>query len=305
MPRYDSLVIYRKQLGDVLLLQPALEELAGRGSVALATRPGFADLLSLMPGPVQLAPRWLPRARQVYCLEARAGALAYAAQALGARRQLILTRDEAPWWQRLVMDEKRILLGGASYRAALFHAMAGGQPADFRPPRLRLPPVDWRPPGLPSAYGVIHPTSAWRRKTWSPQGWVEALAGIGSDLVWVVSSGSGAWEVELAGAIAAGLGSRAVNLAGRTSLRQYLGLLAGARLVLAVDGSASHLGAAFGLPVLTLFGPTNPSHWHWPTPATPRLWAADFSGEGKPPVDAIPVPAVRAAIVRLLEQSYV
>lgn len=303
MPRYDSLVIYRKQLGDVLLLQPALAELAANGSVALATRPAFADLLALMPGPVCTAPTWLPKAKKLYCLEARKGALAYAAQAIGAQRTLLLTRDEAPWWQALFFSEMRVVPGGNAYRAALFHAAFGGKPEAFAPPRLNTPPADWLLAGLPSEYAVIHPTSAWRRKTWSPERWVEALRGLGDSLRWVVSSGPSAWEVELASQLAAGLGDRAINLAGQTTLRQYLTLLAGARLTLCVDGSASHISAAFGKPTLTLFGPSNPAHWHWPTPSTPRLWAADFVTENKPPVDAIPVEVVRAATAKLLEMS--
>ena len=39
MAKNDSLVIFRKQLGDVLLLQPALALLAQQGKVSLATRP--------------------------------------------------------------------------------------------------------------------------------------------------------------------------------------------------------------------------------------------------------------------------
>ena len=44
------LVIFRKQLGDVLLLEPALAKLAAGtgGRVAFLTRPSFSPLLSLM-----------------------------------------------------------------------------------------------------------------------------------------------------------------------------------------------------------------------------------------------------------------
>lgn len=52
----------------------------------------------------------------------------------GARRHLVLSRDRAPWWCGLIMHEKRIMLDGAAYRAALFHAMVGGLPEDFHPP---------------------------------------------------------------------------------------------------------------------------------------------------------------------------
>lgn len=299
MKRVDSLVIYRKQLGDVLLLQPALQVLAGRGQVLLSTRPGFADLIGLMPGPVQVAPHYLPRADEVYCLEAKPAALLYAAQALGAKRQLILTRDEAPAWSRWIFQARHVVPGGNSYRAALFHRMVGGETERFVPPTLLSPPAEWSPAGLPARYGVIHPTAAWQRKTWSPENWVRALQEIPRDFPWVVSSGPSAWEIELATRVARGLGERAINLAGKTSLRQYLGLLAGAAVTLCVDGSASHLSAAFGHPTLTLFGPTNPAHWHWPTATTPRLWARDYATEEKPSADAIPVAAVTEAIVGL------
>ena len=304
MKHYDSLVIYRKQLGDVLLLQPALAMLASRGSVALATNPAFADILALMPGPVEPAPNWFPKARQIYCLEAKTSAMAYAAQGFGAQRTLMLTRDNAPWWQSLVFNEMRVVPGGSAYRAKLFHDALGGRPENFNPPSLNTPPPDWHSEGLPTNYGVIHPTSAWKRKTWSPERWIETLRGIDDSLRWVVSSGASPWEAKLAGKIAAGLGDQALNFAGKTTLRQYFALLAGARLTLCVDGSASHISAAFGNPTLTLFGPTNPAHWHFQTPETPRLWAADFVGESKPPVDSIPVAAVRTEVRRLLEMIH-
>jgi len=51
------LVIYRKQLGDLVLLQPALQLLAERYgvNVLVRTRPVFTDVLALMPGDVRLA----------------------------------------------------------------------------------------------------------------------------------------------------------------------------------------------------------------------------------------------------------
>lgn len=304
MKHYESLVIYRKQLGDVLLLQPALATLAASGPLALATNPAFADLIALMPGAIDVAPKWLPRARRIYCLESRAGAMAYAAQCIAAKKSLLLTRDSAPWWQSLIFSEKRISPGGDTYRARLFHNALGGKPDEFAPPVLNLPPPEWHAEALPAAYGVIHPTSAWQRKTWSPDRWVEALHGIGGSLRWVVSSGNSPWEVRLAEEVATGLGDRALSLAGKTSLRQYVALLARSRITLCVDGSASHISAAFGKPTLTLFGPTNPVHWHMETTTTPRLWAADFVNERKPPVDSIPVTAVREAARGLLEMVH-
>lgn len=304
MKYYKSLVIYRKQLGDVLLLQPALEALAMTGPVAVATNAAFADLLALMPGPIDLAPRCLPRAKEIYCLETRGRSVAYAAQGFGARKVLVLTRDNASWWKSLVFDEMRVIPGEGTYRAKLFHSALSMQPHVFRKPALKPPPPDWQADGLPARYGVVHPTSAWQRKTWSPDRWIEALRGISDTLCWVISSGNTPWEVQLAGEVAAGLGNQALNFAGKTTLRQYLSLLSRSRITLCVDGSASHISAAFGVPTLTLFGPTNPVHWHNETPATPRLWAGDYVNEDKPPVDSIPIAVVREAASKLLERSH-
>ncbi|HUJ76796.1 MAG TPA: lipopolysaccharide heptosyltransferase II, partial [bacterium] len=51
---------------------------------------------------------------------------------------------------------------------------------------------------------------------------------------------------------------RAVNLCGRTSLPQLVGVLAGAALLVSNDSGAMHLGAALGIRQLALFGSTDP-----------------------------------------------
>ena len=48
------------------------------------------------------------------------------------------------------------------------------------------------------------------------------------------------------------------NLLNATDLSHYAGLLQRARLVVTVDTSAAHLAAAFGVPVVELWGPTHP-----------------------------------------------
>lgn len=307
MTKPGALVVFRKQLGDVLLLQPGLELLSRRvGTVALYAREGFADLLSLMPGDIRLVePATLPRAGEVYCLEARPAAMLYAARTRGARRKhLLLSRDIAPWWQRLIFDDYTVMSGTHAYRAELYQRLFGFGDQPFAPPRLNPPPADWAPPGLPPAYRVLHPTAAWPHKTWAASHWAQVLGALDDGIPWVITSGPNDWEVALAGEIARqcrpGL---TVDLAGKTSLRQFLAVIAGSRAGFCVDGSASHISAAFGHPTLTLFGPTNATRWHHPSPSTPCLKASDFVAERKPAVDMIPVEAVLATGARLLEQT--
>lgn len=306
MDQSNSLVIFRKQIGDVLLLQPALERLCRRdGGVSMYVRAGFADMLALMPGDIRLAGKSLfPRVKDVYCLESRPAAMLQAAKALGARKHLLLSRDNAPWWHRLIFDEYKVGDGTNRYRAALYQDLFGFSDEVFVPPRLNPPPTDWHPRGLPPAYVVVHPTAAWRQKTWPAVNWVEAMRRIKPDASWVLTSGPTSWEMEFAQEITNSFGKGyLINLAGRTSFRQYLAVIANASATLCVDGSASHISSAFGNPTLTLFGPTNATRWHWPSGRTVCLKAGDFVTQSKPPVSGIPIDAVVEAASDLLVNS--
>jgi heptosyltransferase-2 len=50
---------------------------------------------------------------------------------------------------------------------------------------------------------------------------------------------------------------RAINLIGRTNLREFAGVLARCRAFVSNDSGAMHLAAAVGVPVVAIFGPTN------------------------------------------------
>jgi len=59
-------------------------------------------------------------------------------------------------------------------------------------------------------------------------------------------------------AVALDLNASVENLAGRTDLTAFAARLAGCRLLISNDTGGLHLANAFGVPVLALFGPTNP-----------------------------------------------
>ncbi|MDB6169767.1 MAG: hypothetical protein JWM88_2631 [Verrucomicrobia bacterium] len=59
-------------------------------------------------------------------------------------------------------------------------------------------------------------------------------------------------------AIAAGFGARVRNLAGKTALPEYCSRLRSCRLLVTNDTGGMHLANALGVPLLALFGPTNP-----------------------------------------------
>jgi heptosyltransferase II len=76
----------------------------------------------------------------------------------------------------------------------------------------------------------------------------------GADILIVGSAG----EKEIAGAVAAGMERPALNLAGRTSLRELVALISLGRLFVTNDTGPMHVADALGIPILAIFGPTDP-----------------------------------------------
>jgi len=73
--------------------------------------------------------------------------------------------------------------------------------------------------------------------------------------------GGHAQEKALADQIAARARSKPVVLAGRTTLLQYAAILKRCALFVGSDNGPMHMAAALGVPVVALFGPSNPAEW--------------------------------------------
>lgn len=73
----------------------------------------------------------------------------------------------------------------------------------------------------------------------------------------VILLGSEADRADVA-ALKAELGDCAIDLCGRTSLTELLGLLKQLDLLVTVDSGPMHMAAAVGTPVVAVFGPTDP-----------------------------------------------
>lgn len=112
---------------------------------------------------------------------------------------------------------------------------------------------------------VLAPGAAYgQAKQWPPSRVAEVASRLISDRdATCVMVGAGhdrdaARAVESALAVSSGaLRSRLVDLTGRTSLRELMGVLARADAIVANDSGAMHLGAALGRPVVAVFGPTD------------------------------------------------
>ena len=105
---------------------------------------------------------------------------------------------------------------------------------------------------------AINPVAQWDTKLWANRKFA-ALADILIERynVAVVFSG-GPEDRSIIVEITAGMKHSALNFAGRTTLKGLAALYERAALLVSTDTGPMHLGAAVGIPVVALFGPTAP-----------------------------------------------
>jgi heptosyltransferase-3 len=117
-----------------------------------------------------------------------------------------------------------------------------------------------------TGYAVLHPHPQWTYKQWTVEGWVEIgryLKEIGLRLV--LSCGPAQQEIDYVANIQRQLSEDTINLVGQVSLAQLAYIIAQAKLYIGPDTGITHLAAATGIPVIALYGPTNPVKWApWP-----------------------------------------
>jgi ADP-heptose:LPS heptosyltransferase len=108
---------------------------------------------------------------------------------------------------------------------------------------------------------VAAPGATWPAKEWPAEHWTRLLAGLPDrgypPVAVLVPPGQQQRWGRLPRALPA------------LPLAEVLGLLAAARAVVAVDGGVMHAAVGFGVPVLALFGPTDPAAWFPYEAATP------------------------------------
>ncbi|MFY9724816.1 MAG: lipopolysaccharide heptosyltransferase II [Bryobacteraceae bacterium] len=97
-------------------------------------------------------------------------------------------------------------------------------------------------------------------KRWLPDGFAAAAGTMAAALCAAVLVFGSVVERELCEAVAAGVrarGADARNLAGATTLREFIDLAAACRLYLTNDSGAMHVASALGVPTVAIFGATD------------------------------------------------
>lgn len=103
-------------------------------------------------------------------------------------------------------------------------------------------------------YVVIVPSARWKTKRWPLENFGMLISKLSTPCV--ITGGSA--DREIVQQIIASSGGKGINLCGKTDLKELSALIAGARVVISSDSGPMHIAVALKVPVIALFGPTDP-----------------------------------------------
>lgn len=150
-----------------------------------------------------------------------------------------------PWSLHAVERNRQLAAAALGYQAT-------GEP------RYGIQIPNFRAEWLPHApYAVLLHATSDARKLWPPSSWIEFGARLGEARMSAVLPWGSAAEHEAARRLAAAIGA-AARVAPALSVAELAGVIAGARFVAGVDTGLTHLAAALGIPVVGIFGATDP-----------------------------------------------
>jgi ADP-heptose:LPS heptosyltransferase len=108
---------------------------------------------------------------------------------------------------------------------------------------------------------ILNPTTLDPNKQWLPSRFALVADRLINEVKASVIITAAPEESHLAREVSAMMKAPHHQLAGQTSLREYLSLIAASQLVLTVDTAAVHAAQAFNVPVVALFNPATCRYW--------------------------------------------
>jgi ADP-heptose:LPS heptosyltransferase len=110
---------------------------------------------------------------------------------------------------------------------------------------------------------IFHPGVSEEKRRYPAASWIKAgrMAVEEFDCQIVITGST--FESQMAEEIKVGIGDRASNVAGKFTVRDFIGVIQRAPLVVSVNTSTVHIAAAVGTPVIVLYALTNPQHTPW------------------------------------------
>ena len=267
-PAGSVAVIRLRSLGDSVLTTPALRILKRARPdlrVAVMVEDRYRAVFEDQPDTDEILPPRLAALRgfrPALCLNLHGGTRsAWMTRASGARWRAGFGHYRMQWAYNLRIPRAQEILGvertvhtAEHLASAMFWlgAAAGNTPDDI--PRANLGSRAPKTAGLAHqrATAVLHPFAATPEKTWPAQGF-ESIAGH--------LQRSGMEVVVIGGAGDDFTAFRAWRTMPGAPLAEVKDLLAGAALFVGNDSGPAHMAAAFGLPVVAIFGASDPAIW--------------------------------------------
>lgn len=149
---------------------------------------------------------------------------------------------------------------GSQYRE--FVRSLGLEPGDFRP-FVAVGQKDeafvadlMRENGITGGYAVICPFASKPQKNWIEERWGEVSERLNAEYGMPVVILGGRGDMDSAGRMESLSRGRILNLAGGTTLKQAAAVIKHSSLLIGVDTGLTHMGIAFDVPTVTLFGST-------------------------------------------------
>ena len=290
------LVITTRQIGDVLLTTPLIRAARQRWPQAHIDVLGFKGTLGMLkgnphvdglvetPARLGLAGGWrlLRQLWRQYDLALvaqssdRAHLLGWAAAAL--RSGIVPMGGGSSWWKHRLLAHAVVSPGDRSEVHVTAEKLAlmdpwrqGAKPV----PEVVAPAGAALPPALQEALRggavVVHAPSMWNYKQWPLAHFEVLVRALLRQGLQVVLTGSLSQRDQACIAPLRQLGPapQLLDASGQLDFAQLTTLLGQACLYIGPDTSVSHLAAATGVPVIAIFGPTNPQRWApWPARAS-------------------------------------
>jgi len=270
-------------VGDAVMSLPVLtglNRLFPHASVTMLASPRVAPLYEAHPYVTEIIPYppdrrkwrvlWTLRSRRFDLALALPNSLesALGLWLAGARHRLGYNTDGRRTFLTMALSGRKHLKGLHQIYYYLGLLKAWGGQTEFAPPMLYLKPEEidaatklLNDAPLPTRGPLIglSPGAAYGpAKRWRP----ERFAGVADRLQeefsarFVLLGGPG--DREAADQVATLFGRPLLNLAGRTSLREAMGVLSRLSLLITNDSGLMHAAAALGVPIVALFGSTDP-----------------------------------------------
>lgn len=283
------IVIVTRQIGDVLLTTPLIQAARERWPQAEIDVLGFAGTLGMLRGNpavhefIEVPPGsgWrqaralLPRIWRRYDLaliaEASDRAHLYGWAAAKLRSSLVPQRRSISWWKKRLSQHTVTI--DDDHTPTVLEKLALLAPWGALPGKVEItPPITQELPAdllaqLRERPVVVHVPSMWRYKQWPVKHFaevIEALLARGHQVV-LTGAASEVDQAQVAAVRHLGSPPHLIDVSGELNLNQVTALLRRAALYVGPDTSITHLAAATGTPVVTMFGPTNPVRWGpWP-----------------------------------------